>query len=102
MLKIIDLRASKELESKEMTGVRGGTSFIPPVFPSVDFSTGITNKVADVGQMFQLGLAQGNTGAVTNNQAIAGGNGTGLAPVWQDQHQYNDLRVSEIGNVHVS
>ncbi len=96
MLNIHDLKASKELDSKEMTGVRGG--FDPF---SIFAGTSITNKVADVQQAFQLALAQGNSGAVTNNQAIAGGNGVDFAPVYQDQHQYKDLRVSDIGNVHV-
>ena len=97
MLNIHDLKASKELDSKEMTGVRGG--FDPF---SIFAGTSITNKVADVQQAFQLALAQGNTGAVTNNQAIVGGNGVDFAPVHQTQDQYNDLYLSDIGNVHVS
>jgi hypothetical protein len=98
MLKITDLTASKELESKEMAGVRGGTS----PFAIIDFSTGITNKVADVTQVFGFAFAQGNEGTVTNNQAIAGGNGLSLAPVSQYQDQYNDMHVYDIGNVSVS
>ena len=98
MLKITDLTASKELESKEMAGVRGGIS----PFAIIDFSTGITNKVADVTQVFGFAFAQGNEGTVTNNQAIAGGNGLSLAPVSQYQDQYNDMHVSDIGNVSVS
>ena len=69
MLKITDLTASKELAVEEMSSVRGG--FDP--FAHIDFSTGITSKVADVTQSFGLALAQGNEGAVTNNQAIDGG-----------------------------
>jgi hypothetical protein len=38
---------------------------------------------------------------VTNNQAIAGGNGISYAPVDQSQNQYNDLYVSGVGNVSV-
>ena len=98
MLKITDLTASKELESKDMAGVRGGTS----PFLSIDFSTGLTNKVADVTQGFGFAFAQGNEGTVTNNQAIAGGNGFALAPVDQYQEQYNDMYVYDIGNVSVS
>ena len=97
MLNIHDLKASKKLKSSEMAEVRGG--FDPF---SIFAGTSITNKVADVQQAFQLALAQGNTGAVTNNQAIAGGNGVTYAPVDQTQHQYNDLYLSDIGNVHVS
>lgn len=97
MLKLHDLTASKELDSKAMAGVRGGLD------PFAIFGgTSITNKVADVQQAFQLSLAQGNIGAVTNNQAIAGGNGVDFAPVYQTQDQYNTLYVSDIGNVHVS
>ena len=60
-----------------MAGVRGGTS----PFALIDFSTGFTNKVADVTQGFGFAFAQGNEGAVTNNQAIQGGNGLSFAPV---------------------
>jgi hypothetical protein len=98
MLKITDLTASKELESKDMAGVRGGTS----PFLSIDFSTGLTNKVADVTQGFGFAFAQANHGTVTNNQGIAGGNGFAIAPVDQYQDQYNDMDVYGIGNVSVS
>lgn len=98
MLKITDLTASKELDSKEMAGVRGGTS----PFLAIDFSTGLTNKVADVTQGFGFAFAQGNEGAVTNNQGIVGGNGFALAPVTQYQGQHNDMYVYDIGNVSVS
>jgi hypothetical protein len=97
MLKITDLKASKELDSKDMAGVRGGMD----PFALIDFSTGITNKVADVTQGFGFAFAQGNEGAVTNNQAIAGGNGISFAPVTQHQSQYNDMYVYDIGNVSV-
>jgi hypothetical protein len=70
-------------------------------FALIDFSTGITNKVADVTQGFGFAFAQGNEGAVTNNQAIAGGNGISFAPVTQHQSQYNDMYVYDIGNVSV-
>ena len=98
MLKITDLTTSKDLESLEMAEVRGGMD----PFAIIDFSTGLTSKVADVDQAFAFQFAQGNTGAVTNNQAIAGGNGLSYAPVTQSQEQYNDLSVSGIGSVSVS
>ena len=98
MLKITDLNASKELDSRDMAGVRGGTS----PFALIDFSTGFTNKVADVTQGFGFAFAQGNEGAVTNNQAIQGGNGLSFAPVSQHQSQYNDMYVYDIGKVSVS
>ena len=97
MLKITDLSSSKELETCEMSEVRGG--FDP--FAHIDFSTGMTSLVADVEQAFGFEFAQGNTGAVTNNQAISGGNGITFAPVKQSQDQRNDLAVSGIGNVSV-
>ena len=98
MLKITDLHVSKEMESTEMAGVRGG--FNP--FAIFDSSTSITNKVADTNQMFAFGFAQGNAGEVTNNQAISGGNGVTYAPVQQDQYQNNYMDVSDIGNISVS
>ena len=98
MLKITDLSASKEIDSKEMGRIRGG---LDP-FLHIDFSTGFTNKVADVTQAFDFGFAQGNVGAVTNNQEILGGNGFALAPVDQSQYQDNWMDVSGVGNVSVS
>ncbi len=65
MLKITDLTASKELESKDMAGVRGGTS---PFLSIIDFSTGMTNKVADVTQGLRLCFCPGQPRTVTNNQ----------------------------------
>ncbi len=98
MLKINDLTVSKELATEEMAGVRGG--FNP--FAMFDASTSIINKVADVQQMFSLSIAQGNTGQVTNNQAIEGGNGAIFAPVNQTQNQSNTLNLSDFGNIFVS
>ena len=97
MLKITDLNTSKQLKSEEMADVRGG--FDPFSFLA---STSMTSKVADVDQVFQLALGQGNAGAVTNNQAIAGGNGIDFAPVHQLQDQYNDISLAAIGNTTVS
>lgn len=105
MLKITDLKSSKELESKDMAGVRGGIAAVAgglDPFAVIDFSTGFTNKVADVTQGFNFAFAQGNEGAVTNNQAIVGGNGIAHAPVTQHQSQYNDMYVYDIGKVSVS
>ncbi len=98
MLTITDLTSSKEMACEEMRGVRGGYT---PLFELL-FSTGITNKVADVDQAFGFEFAQINSGAVTNNQSIMGGNGITYAPVHQEQHQHNDMSVSGIGNVSVS
>ena len=57
--------------------------------------------MADVTQAFGFEFAQGNAGAVTNNQAIQGGNGITFAPVSQEQVQGNTLDVSGIGNTFV-
>lgn len=97
MLKITDLTASKDMEAREMTEVRGGMD----PFAIIDFSTGFKNKVADVTQMFAFEIAQGNSGAVTNNQAIDAGNGLTFAPVHQSQDQHNNLHISDIGGVSV-
>lgn len=106
MLKITDLTASKDLDHRAMAGVRGGTGDLvrQPVlpFPLIDFSTGITSKVADVRQGFNFAFAQANTGAVTNNQEILGGNGSSWSPVDQYQYQDNWMDVSGVGTVSVS
>ena len=105
MLKITDLTCSRELDSKDMAGVRGGTnvtdvnSFLQEVGVAIDFSSGMSSTVADVTQGFGLNLAQGNSGAVTNNQSIAGGNGIVYAPVTQSQTQANAMALADIGNV---
>ena len=99
MLKITDLAENKELDSKTMAGVRGG---FDPFAILIDGSTSLTNKVADVDQVFQLALSQTNAGEVTNNQAINGGNGIVYAPVDQSLSQSNWMNVSGIGNVVVS
>lgn len=96
MLKISDLTASKDLDTREMAEVRGG--FDPF---SIFAGTTIANTVADVEQAFAFGFAQSNVGEVTNNQAISGGNGVTYAPVDQHQSQHNDLFVSGIGNISV-
>ena len=104
MLTIKDLAASKELETREMAEVRGGTSVpsLPFPFPSIFGGTTIDSRVADVTQAFAFDFAQGNVGTVTNNQAIQGGNGLLLAPVTQTQTQDNYMDVYDVGNVHVS
>ena len=99
MLKITDLTASKELDSKTMAGVRGG---FDPFSILVDGSTSLNNKVADVDSTFAFNFTQNNAAAVTNNQAITGGNGLIYAPVNQHVDQYSDMTVSGIGNVSVS
>jgi len=99
MLNIKDLAVNKELDSKTMASVKGG---FDPFAILIDGSTSLNNKVADVDQIFSLGLAQNNAAAVTNNQAINGGNGLIYAPVNQNLDQYSDMNVSGIGNVSVS
>ena len=65
--------------------------------------SGVIQQLANDDRLEKLlKFAQGNVGAVTNNQAIAGGNGISYAPVHQSQSQSNDLYVSDIGNVSVS
>ena len=99
MLNITDLTTSKELDTKTMAGVRGG---FDPFAILIDGSTSLRNKVADVDQVFQFAFAQNNAAAVTNNQAITGGNGITYAPVDQSLSQANNLSVSGIGNTRVS
>ncbi len=101
MLKIKDLSVSKELDAKSMsTVIGGGRKMRSPMF-DLDFSTHLDNKVADVKQMFALDLSQANAGAVTNNQAIKGGNGTIDAPVHQDLYQDNNMYVYDLGNTSI-
>jgi hypothetical protein len=102
MLKITDIEVSKDLGRDEMAGVVGGTSDLERLSALLDFSTSIHNKVADVQQSFGLGLSQGNSGAVTNNQAIQGGNGVVFAPVTQTQTQGNYMELFELGKTLVS
>jgi hypothetical protein len=102
MLKINDLTVSKELARGEMAEVVGGNSEMERLSALIDFSSSITNKVANVNQIFGLSLAQGNAGAVTNNQAIVGGNGIAYAPVTQEQVQDNYMSVYGVGNTSVS
>ena len=102
MLEINDLTVSKDLERSEMCEVIGGTAELERLSAWIDFSTHSTNKVADVTQVFGLSLAQGNAGAVTNNQGIVGGNGLAYAPVTQEQTQDNYMSLTGIGNVSVS
>jgi len=102
MLKITDLTASKELNRHEMSGVTGGTSELERFSALLDFSTSLINKVADVNQQYGFSIAQSNSGTVTNNQTIIGGNGIVFAPVTQSQTQSNTLALSDIGNAFVA
>ena len=99
MLNITDLTTSKELNATEMAGVRGGRTELESLSALIDFSTSLHSQVADVNQVFGFNLAQGNSGAVTNNQTIIGGNGIVYAPVTQSQAQGNAMALSEIGKV---
>jgi len=99
MLKITDLTADRELGCEEMAAVTGGTTDSERFFALLDFSTSLLNKVADVQQQYGFSLVQSNSGSVTNNQTIFGGNGIVYAPVSQSQRQSNALAISDIGNV---
>jgi len=99
MLNIKDLAVNKDLDSKTMASVKGG---FDPFAILIDGSTSLNNKVADVDQIFSLGLAQNNAAAVTNNQAINGGNGIVYAPVNQTLTQGSAMSVYDIGNIKVS
>jgi len=98
MLNITDLVASKDLDTKAMADVRGG---FDPFAILIDGSTSLRNKVADVDQVFQFAFAQNNAAAVTNNQAITGGNGITYAPVDQSLSQENTMLVGGVGNTRV-
>ena len=100
MLKVKDLIASKELDTKAMRTVVGGTRKGKPSL-SLDFGTRLDNRVADVSQLFEFGFGQSNAGQVTNNQAIKGGNGIAYAPVDQHLSQDNYLDVFDVGNTYV-
>lgn len=103
MLTIKDLSASKELDTKAMSKINGGTSLSPSSLAIfLDGSTSLLNKVADVNQGFGFGLTQNNAGALTNNQAIQGGNGIVYAPVDQNLSQSSWMDVYDVGNVNVS
>ncbi len=101
MLKIKDLSVSKELDAKSMsTVIGGGRKMRSPMF-DLDFSTHLDNKVASVNQLFALDLSQANAGAVTNNQAIKGGNGPVTAEVDQYLDQDNTMKVYDLGNTYI-
>ena len=102
MLKVTDLTVSKELSGSEMASVTGGSDELERLSALVDFSTAIDSKVAAVQQGFGLNLGQSNVGAVTNNQAIYGGNGVVYAPVTQTQTQANYMDLLGLGNTAVS
>ncbi len=62
MLTIKDLKASKELDNKEMAGVTGGFGYALPA----GFALNIASPVNAPKQASLLGLAQSYTGAQTN------------------------------------
>jgi len=102
MLQISDLSTDRNLGRREMAGVIGGTTDLERFSALLDFSTSLINKVADVKQQYGFSLVQSNSGALTNNQTIIGGNGIVFAPVTQTQSQANTLAISGIGNTSVS
>ena len=97
MMKITDLAVNKELNGAAMAEVRGG--FDPRAI--INGSTSLTNRVADISQLFDLAVAQQNAGQVTNNQVIQGGNGIVYAPVTQRLDQGNILSLLGLGNTRV-
>lgn len=101
MLKITDLTVSSELDKRAMAGITGGNSELERLAALFDFSTAISNQVADIQQAFGFTIAQTNSGSVTNNQTIYGGNGVVYAPVTQTMTQGNSLSLSDIGNAFV-
>ena len=102
MLKITDLSADRNLGRQEMAGVIGGSTDLERFSALLDFSTSLINQVADVNQQFGFSLVQSNSGTVTNNQTIIGGNGIVFAPVTQTQSQANALAIAGIGHTSVS
>ncbi len=102
MLKITDLSTEKALDRSAMAAITGGSSEFERFAAMLDFSTSLMNKVADVNQQFGFSIMQANSGAVTNNQNIIGGNGLIYAPVHQSQSQSNSLSLSDIGSATVS
>ena len=98
MLNITDLSTNKELDCRELAGIRGGNAELQRLAALIDFSTSIYNTVADVKQGFGFNIAQGNSGSMTNNQVIHAGNGVVFAPVSQQMVQGNALSLSDIGN----
>jgi len=99
MLNITDLTATKALDRAEMAAVTGGTTEGERLSALLDFSTSLVNKVADVKQQFGFSFVQSNSGTVTNNQTIIGGNGLIYAPVTQTQSQANTMSISDIGRI---
>jgi hypothetical protein len=102
MLNITDLAVNKELGRDDMAAVMGGNTELERFSALLDFSTSLLNKVADVNQQYGFSLVQSNSGSVTNNQTIIGGNGIVYAPVTQSQTQTNAMSLSDIGRVFVS
>ena len=98
MLKITDLPTSKEMDTAAMSGVIGGKSVLDDLGAFLDFSSAITNQVAEIQQAFGFNIAQSNVGTVANNQTFVGGNGVIFAPVTQTQTQSNNLSIADIGN----
>ena len=99
MLNIKDLAATKNMDSKAMARIQGGKG--GPLSFIFDGSTSLNNRVADVQQLFAFGLSQQNAGAVTNNQAIQGGNGIVYAPVTQSLDQSSWMDIYDVGNTSV-
>ncbi|MBN7795004.1 hypothetical protein [Parahaliea mediterranea] len=102
MLHMTDLKHCEKLDHNDMRERRGGSDGLARLSALLDASTSIYNRVADVQQVFGFSLAQSNTGTLTNNQAIYGGNGVVYAPVYQNQTQANSMALEGIGNTDVA
>lgn len=98
MLKVNDLVENRTLDRLALSGVCGG--FNP--FTYFERSVRQSSVVADVDQVFAFAFDQQNSGQVTNNQMIQGGNGIVYAPVNQRQSQGSRLSVFDVGNTSVS
>lgn len=101
MLTMTDLQHCENLDRDRRRALRGGSDGLSRLSALLDASTSIYHRVADVQQVFAFGLVQSNTGTLTNNQAIYGGNGVVYAPVYQSQTQSNSLALDRIGNSEV-
>lgn len=92
---IRDLEASKDLDTKAMAGVFGGTSLVP-LF-------GLSNTVLDFdfAQAFGIETVAANTSTVNAAQGNVNGNGTQQADQYIDVYGDAYANTSNIGNIDV-
>lgn len=93
MLKLNDLNVSKELNEKEMAGVRGGSAPVLSLFSPVSipsFSTIVAETSA-------VGGPATNTNSMINSGVNTAGHGSHIvAPVFMGSTQSNDNDVSQL------